>query len=59
MKQTITEIFVEIEETILVRQTEKKAADENASPGKYIQICPHCGEAIDQTELLKSGAEEE
>jgi len=58
MKQTITEIFVEVEEMILVRQTGKKAADENALPGKDIQICPHCGEAIDQRELLKSGEKE-
>jgi hypothetical protein len=51
MKRTITEIIVEVEETLLVRQTEKNAGGtQEASPTEEIMICPHCGEAIYKSE---------
>jgi hypothetical protein len=46
MKRTITEIIVEVEETVAVRLKEKSAADENASSslkGEH-PICPVCGQ---------------
>ena len=59
MKRTITEIIVEVEETLIVRQTEKNAGSaEEASPTEEIIICPHCGQAIyksEKSENLETG----
>jgi uncharacterized protein (TIGR02246 family) len=53
MKRTITEIIVEVEETLLMRQTEKNAGStEETSPTEEIMICPHCGEAIYKKEKI-------
>ncbi|MDQ3749600.1 MAG: hypothetical protein M3367_11420 [Acidobacteriota bacterium] len=57
MKRITTEIFVEVEETLLVRQTEKTAGDANAAPMEEIQICPNCGQAIYKSENLKTREE--
>jgi hypothetical protein len=58
MKRTITEIIVEVEETLLVRHTEKTADSTEASPTKETLICPNCGQAIyksEDSENLKTG----
>ena len=49
MKQTITEIFIEVEETIYVKSAPRKNPSdeeikEDVKPA--IEICPHCGKAI-------------
>ena len=45
MKRTITEIFIEVEETVAVRLSEQKnlarAADDDEET-----ICPQCGQVI-------------
>lgn len=48
MKQTTTEIFIEVEEIIQVKfAAQKKHFDEEASSSKpVIEICPHCHQAI-------------
>jgi hypothetical protein len=48
MKQTITEIFIEVEETICVKPApRKKSFDEETENSKsVIEICPHCRQAI-------------
>jgi hypothetical protein len=48
MKQTTTEIFIEIEEIIQVKFTaRKKPSVEKAENSKsVIEICPHCHQAI-------------
>lgn len=49
MKQTITEIFIEVEETIRVKSAPReKSSAENAAKDEnpVIEICPHCHRAI-------------
>lgn len=47
MKRTITEIFIEVEETVAVRQTGKLVAAENElRPMNETAICPHCGQTM-------------
>jgi len=58
MKRTITEIIVEVEETLLVRHTEKTADGADFSTTKETLICPNCGQAIyksEDSENLKTG----
>lgn len=45
MKRTITEILVEVEETVAVRTSEKHSPEEHETADEIL-ICPHCGKAI-------------
>ena len=50
MKRTITEIFVEVEETVAVRMTEKSSDTEIKSEqltNEY-SACPFCGRTINK-----------
>ena len=58
MKRTITEIFIEVEETIAVRQTGKLAAENELRPVNETAICPHCGQAIPENKNLQQQEEE-
>ncbi len=54
MKRTITEIFIEVEETIAIRQTAKIADAENElRPMNETAICPHCGQTIPENKNLQ------
>lgn len=57
MKRTITEILIEVEETVLVRQKEKTEGGGDRSRQKEIQICPHCGHPVPGSERLERGEE--
>lgn len=53
MKQTTTEIFIEVEEIIQVKsEMRQKSLAKQTKAGKseamnqLIEICPHCGQAI-------------
>jgi hypothetical protein len=53
MKRTITEILIEVEETVLVRQKEKTEGGGNSSRQKEIQICPNCGHPVAGSKSLE------
>ncbi|MEP6903696.1 MAG: hypothetical protein ABJA66_18380 [Actinomycetota bacterium] len=55
MKQTTTEIFIEIEETIYVKSAaRKKSFDEETEDSKFvIEICPHCRQAVFETKVIE------
>jgi len=56
MKRTITEIYVEVEETLEMRSLKSKKADrQNAPPTIEQFVCPHCGRTIQQIEKLQIG----
>jgi hypothetical protein len=58
MKRTITEIFIEVEETIAVRQTARIADSENElRPMNETAICPHCGQTIPKNKNLQQEEE--
>ncbi|HEX8568128.1 MAG TPA: hypothetical protein VF648_20985 [Pyrinomonadaceae bacterium] len=57
MKRTITEIFIEVEETVAVRQTGKLAAENELRPVNETAICPHCGQAIPENKNLQQEEE--
>ncbi|HEX9930055.1 MAG TPA: hypothetical protein VGB02_16095 [Pyrinomonadaceae bacterium] len=57
MKRTITEIFIEVEETVAVRQTGKLAAENELRPTNESAICPHCGQAIPENKNLQQEEE--
>ena len=57
MKRTITEIFIEVEETVAVRQTGKLAAENELRPANESAICPHCGQAIPENKNLQQEEE--
>ena len=57
MKRTITEIFIEVEETIAVRQTGKLAAENELRPANESAICPHCGQIIPENKNLQQEEE--
>lgn len=48
MKQTITEIFIEVEEIIEVKFAARKktSVEETENSKSVIEICPHCHRAI-------------
>ena len=49
MKRTITEIIVEVEETVAVRVNEKSAAADESAPSRLKDehpICPACGQPV-------------
>jgi hypothetical protein len=53
MKRTITEIFIEVEETIAVRQTAKSAAAGSAvQTVKETTLCPLCKQLVPANENL-------
>jgi hypothetical protein len=58
MKRTITEILIEVEETVLVRQKEKTEGGGNSTRQKEIQICPHCGHPVTVPGSLERGEKE-
>ena len=45
MKRRITEIYIEVEETVAIRLSEQKAQTA-ASVGEEETICPQCGQTI-------------
>jgi hypothetical protein len=46
MKRTTTEIFIEVEETVAFKTTERSSTrNANERPIELI-MCPHCGNAI-------------
>jgi hypothetical protein len=56
MKQTTTEIFIEVEEIICVKSAARKNSSdeqtkENQNPA--IEICPHCHQAIFEAETIE------
>ena len=57
MKRTITEIFIEVEETVTVRQTGKLVAENELQPTNETAICPHCGQAIPENKNLQQEEE--
>ncbi|HEX8267530.1 MAG TPA: hypothetical protein VF596_19170 [Pyrinomonadaceae bacterium] len=57
MKRTITEIFIEVEETVAVRQTGKLAAENELRPVNETAICQHCGQAIPENKNLRQEEE--
>ncbi len=61
MKRTVTEILIEIEETVAVRHTEKSFNSETKSDrlkGEYA-ACPFCGQPISIIEKLKQEKNDE
>jgi hypothetical protein len=58
MKRTITEILIEVEETVLVRKKEKTDSGGNSSREKDTRICPHCGHPLPERESLERGEKE-
>jgi hypothetical protein len=61
MKRTITEIIVEVEETLAVRVKEKSAADESASSRlkDARPVCPVCGQTVDKIIEAEKGESDE
>jgi hypothetical protein len=57
MKRTITEIFIEVEETVAVRQTGKLAAENELRPMNETAICPHCGQTMHDNKNLQQEEE--
>jgi hypothetical protein len=56
MKQTTTEIFIEVEEIICVKATRRKnLSDEEIKEiqAPVIEICPHCHRAIFEAETIE------
>ncbi len=55
MKRTITEILVEVEETIRVRKIKRNAADEEKHNVTTVDaiVCPFCGRAFSPAENLE------
>lgn len=52
MKQTTTEIFIEVEEIIQIkRERREKPPEENAN--EIIEICPHCHQAILESTVIE------
>jgi hypothetical protein len=55
MKQTTTEICIEVEEIVSVRKAKRNQASNaetksgEKNPNPVIEICPHCGKAIFET----------
>ncbi|MGI8639671.1 MAG: hypothetical protein ACR2MG_06925 [Pyrinomonadaceae bacterium] len=58
MKRTITEIFVEVEETFVVRQKEKNTGEVGFPQTDELLICSHCGQEITKLENLEETGEE-
>lgn len=60
MKQTTTEIFIEVEETICVKSARSKKSDEDARETlkPVIEICPHCHQAIFEPQIIELKGEE-
>jgi hypothetical protein len=60
MKRTITEIFVEVEETVAVRVTEKTSNVENKTDQLMDNhtACPFCGQPVPATKNLQSKNED-
>lgn len=60
MKRTITEILIEIEETVAVRQTEKTLVADTATinNGGETNICPFCGQSVSTAEKLQKENDE-
>ncbi|MCA1625534.1 MAG: hypothetical protein LC768_14055 [Acidobacteria bacterium] len=60
MKRTITEILVEVEETVAVRLTEKTSNIENKTDqlADKHTTCPFCGQTIHVTKHLQSKNED-
>lgn len=59
MKRTITEIIVEVEETIAVsRAKQNSKAAENETTSNEQSICSHCGQILPETKKLNSKNEE-
>lgn len=56
MKQTRTEIFIEIEEIISASRTARKnfSADDAENSNRVIEICPHCHRAIFETAAIEN-----
>jgi hypothetical protein len=54
MKQITTEIFIEVEETLVVRAIEPKTRSDGDSPGAQT-ICGHCGQIIGDPKVLDGG----
>jgi hypothetical protein len=50
MKRTTTEVFIEIEEIVAVRQTEKseRLIEEET-------VCPFCGQTLNEIKEIKEG----
>jgi hypothetical protein len=58
MKRTITEIFIEVEETIAVRHTAKIGDAENElRPMNEAAICQHCGQTMIENKNLQQEEE--
>lgn len=53
MKQTTTEIFIEVEETIQVKRGRREKSSSEAETNQVIEICPHCGQAIFERETIE------
>ncbi|MEO6391968.1 MAG: hypothetical protein ABIP75_08965 [Pyrinomonadaceae bacterium] len=54
MKQITTEIFIEVEETLVVRSIEPKTKSGGYPPGTQT-ICGHCGQIIRDPQVLNNG----
>jgi hypothetical protein len=62
VKRTITEILVEVEETVCVQRTKQSATDEgkhNAVAAVEAIVCPFCGGAFSTAENLENQNEKE
>jgi len=56
MKRTITEIYVEVEETVQISSIGVKKDRSPDAPVTIEQfVCPHCGKTIQQMEKLQIG----
>ncbi len=54
MKRTITEIFIEVEETVAIRQTAQAADVANeAQPANEPIVCPSCGQTMPDNKNLQ------
>jgi hypothetical protein len=55
MKRTITEIIVEVEETVAVsRSKQNSKAGGNETTTNEQTVCPCCGQALPETKKLNS-----
>jgi len=56
MKRTVTEILIEVEETVQVRRTKQSATDVGKSNAVAVDaiVCPFCGGAFSMAENLEN-----